>query len=420
MEELQAELQRLRESHESQMKQIHDQIAALTPSTPLTEKFVDTRQTVNLNSPDLGVIKNRRMRLHPAIPAIKQASTKRLGVQAPAAFTGTGGSSVDVCVQFESWRAKIALYFEYIEASNGSEMTDDERVLLGMQLLDGEALHTAIAARTNLQQRHPRTAVSWTEVLSALEAVYQLTTNLHLITDAVKKVKQVGSVMDYTARFNAAHRRLIALGEASKASATDMYIGGLREDIGRLVRADLLRNNTLKDYGRDDVAAVVARLQEVAQSIEIVCPKPAGEATISDSPTSQSNPNQTSQGNRSAWGRGNQQSNYRGHGNSQGWNNYRGNRGGHRNRNNHQGQVNALSLAASFAKTLGVSEAIVEQRLANDQCLNCGLAGHKVRACKKMKSNSLQMIEAFMNALFDGNDAIGEENKAAGEETKNE
>ena len=165
----------------------------------------------------------------------------------------------------------------------------------------------------------------------------------------------------------------------------------------------------------------MVRLQEFAQSIEIVCPKPAGEAMISDSSTSQSNTNQASQGYRLALSRGNQQCNYRGHGNSQGWNNYRGNLGGHCNRNNHQGQVNALSLAASFAKTLGVSEAIVEQRLANDQCLNCGLTGHKVGACKKMKSNSkLQMIEAFMNALFDGNGAIGEENKAAGEETKNE
>jgi hypothetical protein len=85
-------------------------------------------------------------------------------------------------------------------------------------------------------------------------------------------------------------------------------------------------------------------------------------------------------------------------------------------------KLNALSMVASYARKLGLSEDLVSKRMDANQCLNCAAADHVVKDCPRRRRSRVNVIALDEQTSEPEDSAIGsapESDNSDNDESKN-
>jgi hypothetical protein len=211
--------------------------------------------------------------------------------------------------------------------------------------------------------------LQWKDIISHLDTVYLHNVNPSTLIAALKQVRQSmnESVAQYAARFNQIHRRLINLGVSNRDVAAQWFAEGLTPVLRSKVNDKIMEDQVLMKLDKSDAIGAIACVTNIAMAKEL---NRGFNGRRDDA-------RRDDTGERVNFGR------------TRSWRDYRQAR-----TNSNVAQLN--SIATDFAAMLGVSDADVQRRLKNKECLTCGSNAHHIRDCPKIpraKANVMKTEE---------------------------
>jgi hypothetical protein len=319
----------------------------------------------------------------------------------PKSFSGrreSGQSSMDLAQVYETWKLAMEIYL-YNEKKNGWQPSEEDHRMFAMQFLEGAALHTAESARRRFVQQNPRAVFEWTDVLAALDKNYALSVRPRDLLKLIQNTHQLygEDVEIFTARFDAIHRRLIDAGLANKGTSEDWYLSALKPSISVHLRERVAADRTFDDHDFNDCVGVVDHLRGMA-----VAREEANKLRFRAS-------REREKFQSTSFVRANQS-----------WRSER--QSDSRVGDTEMAKLNALSMVASYARKLGLSEDLVSKRMEANQCLNCAAADHVVKDCPRRRRSRVNAIAQDEQASEPEDSAIGsapESDNSDNDESKN-
>jgi hypothetical protein len=368
--------------------------------------YGDSKVRTEFDSPTSGDVRRRVQSTPHPISSVPFMTDRSVGAtrpknKQPKSFSGrreSGQSSMDLAQVYETWKLAMEIYL-YNEKKNGWRPSEDDYRMFAMQFLEGAALHTAESARRRFIQQNPRAVFEWTDVLAALDRNYALSVRPRDLLKLIQNTRQQygEDVETFTARFDAIHRRLIDAGLSNKGTSEDWYLSALKPSISVHLRERVAADRTFDDHDFDDGVGVVDHLRGMA-----VAREEANKLRFRAS-------REREKVQLTSFARANQS-----------WRSER--QSDPRVGDTEMAKLNALSMVASYARKLGLSEDLVSKRMDANQCLNCAAADHVVKDCPRRRRSRVNVIALDEQTSEPEDSAIGsapESDNSDNDESKN-
>jgi hypothetical protein len=180
-------------------------------------------------------------------------------------FNGEGDNIEKIGHDYAIWKILIADWVRLAKAA-GYNLTDELEYCYKKQSLRGSA---ALAVNDLVTGGGEK--VRWEDIIEYLDNMYLHHVNAQTIIATLKNVRQGKNetVVQYSARFNRVHRRLVHLGVSNRDVAAMWFSDGLLPYLRARVNEKLMEDQLLSKYSLSDAAGAIACVTNIAIAREM-------------------------------------------------------------------------------------------------------------------------------------------------------